>query len=146
MAFFQTVKRGQRYLERWPLHPKLAAIFPENRVIIATRFAQKAMPFLAVFAVVWQQLFAKGNNVAFSAAILTALFALCLPFQGLYWLGKRANTKLPPQSAVKFQEIFSRLQEKQVTLTPIEQPGYGDLADLLQKAEKHLGASFWDDL
>ena len=70
MAFFQTVKRGQRYLERWPLHPKLAAIFPENRVIIATRFAQKAMPFLAVFAVVWQQLFAKGNNVAFSGAVL----------------------------------------------------------------------------
>lgn len=146
MAFFQTVKRGQRYLERWSSHPKLAAIFPENRVIGATKFAQKAMPFLAVFAVVWQQLFSKGNNVAFAAAVLTALFALCLPFQGLYWLGKRANTKLPPQSAVKFQEIFSRLKNKGEILTPNEQPDFGDLADLLQKAEKHLGKSFWEEL
>lgn len=146
MAFFRTLKRGQRYLERWPLHPKLAAIFPENRVIMATRFAQKAMPFLAVFAVVWQQIFSKGNNVAFSAAVLTALFALCLPFQGLYWLGKRANTKLPPQSAVNFQEVFSRLKKKQVGLLPIEQPTYADLAELLQKASEHLDKNFWEEL
>ena len=47
-SFFSTLKRGQIYLQTWPLEAKLGIIFPENRIIKATKFAQKFMPFMAV--------------------------------------------------------------------------------------------------
>lgn len=146
MGFFRFIKQGQKYADTWLMHPTLGAIFPENRIIRATKFAQKFMPFLAVFSVVWQQIYAKTNNTAFSIAILTALFALCIPFQGLYWLGKRAQTALPTQSAVKFQQISQQLQQKNVAIKKVENPTYQDLAELLRLAEKHLGAEFWQEL
>ena len=90
-SFFSTLKQGQIYLQTWPLEAKLGIIFPENRIIKATKFAQKFMPFMAVFAVVWQQLYAKMDLTALAIAILTALCALVMPLQGLYWLGKRAK-------------------------------------------------------
>ena len=49
-SFFSTLKRGQIYLQTWPLEAKLGIIFPENRIIKATKFAQKFMPFMAVFS------------------------------------------------------------------------------------------------
>ncbi len=47
-SFFSTLKQGQIYLQTWPLEAKLGMIFPENRIIKATKFAQKFMPFMAV--------------------------------------------------------------------------------------------------
>ncbi|MFQ1050595.1 terminus macrodomain insulation protein YfbV [Avibacterium paragallinarum] len=146
MNFFTALKQGQIYLNTWPLIPKLGMIFPENRVIKATKFAQKLMPFLAVFALVWQQIYAKGEIMAFAAAILTALFALCLPLQGLYWLGKRASSPLPAKSAVQFSVIFSQLEKAGCVLAKVDQQTYQDLAQLLHKAQKHLPADFWQSL
>ena len=105
MAFFSIFKQGQIYLNTWPLEAKLGIIFPENRIMKATSFAQKFMPFVAVFAILWQQFYAKNDLMAFSIAILTALFALLIPFQGLYWLGKRANTPLEHQSSLSFHVL-----------------------------------------
>lgn len=146
MGFFSLIKQGQKYADTWLMSPILGAIFPENRVIQSTKFAQKLMPFVAVFSIVWQQIYAKNNNMAFSIAVLTALFALCIPFQGLYWLGKRAKTQLPPQSAVKFQQIFQQLAQKNITLQNRDNPTYQDLAELLRLADKHLGAEFWQGI
>ena len=106
MSLLKLLKNGQHYLKSWPLEIKLGAIFPENRVIKTTIFAQRFMPFLAVFSIVWQQFYARTDYMALAVAVLTALFALCLPLQGLYWLGKRAQCKLPSQSAVAFWRIF----------------------------------------
>ena len=39
-SFFSTLKQGQIYLQTWPLEAKLGIIFPENRIIKATKFAQ----------------------------------------------------------------------------------------------------------
>ena len=33
-SFFSTLKRGQIYLQTWPLEAKLGIIFPENRIIL----------------------------------------------------------------------------------------------------------------
>lgn len=77
MAFFSIFKQGQIYLNTWPLEAKLGIIFPENRIMKATSFAQKFMPFVAVFAILWQQFYAKNDLMAFSIAILTA-FLPCL--------------------------------------------------------------------
>lgn len=146
LNMFKRLKKGQQYADTWVLHPVLGAIFPENRIIKSTKFAQKIMPFVAVFSIVWQQFASKGNDVAFSASILTALFALCLPLQGLYWLGKRAEQALPEQSAVQFQQIFMQLTQQGVSLTQVENPTYQDLALLLRKAQQHLPESFWQEL
>nr|WP_311461740.1 terminus macrodomain insulation protein YfbV [uncultured Aggregatibacter sp.] len=147
MGFYRTLKIGQQYLNSWPLEPKLGAIFPENRVIKATLFAQKMMPFLAVLFVVWQQIYARGDNMALAVAVLSALFALCLPLQGFYWLGKRAQTALSPQSAVGFHHVLEKLKEKQEVIPNFsDKPTYLDLAKLLNLAQKKLPRDFWQEL
>ena len=147
MGFYRTLKVGQHYLNIWPLEPKLGAIFPENRVIKATLFAQKMMPFLAVLFVVWQQIYARGDNMALAVAVLSALFALCLPLQGVYWLGKRAQTELSPQSEVGFHHVLEKLKEKQEVIPNFsDKPTYLDLANLLKMAQKKLPRDFWQAL
>ncbi|MDO4429889.1 MAG: terminus macrodomain insulation protein YfbV [Lonepinella koalarum] len=139
-------KKGQDYADTWVLHPKLGAIFPENRIIKSTKFAQKYMPFVAVFAIVWQQFSSKGNEIAFAAAVLTAVFALAIPLQGLYWLGKRSTQVLPTQSAVKFHQIAEQLEKHNIIISKVEKPTYFDLALLLKKAEQFLSPDFWEEL
>ena len=146
-SFFSTLKQGQVYLQTWPLEAKLGMIFPENRIIKATKFAQKFMPFMAVFAVVWQQLYAKADLTAFSLAILTALCALAMPFQGLYWLGKRANLPLEPQSSQWFYEISERLRKQHESLLTVQdKPTYQHLAEVLRKAQQKLDKAFWQEI
>ncbi|PJG82724.1 terminus macrodomain insulation protein YfbV [Caviibacterium pharyngocola] len=147
MSFFTTLKTGQRYLKLWPLEPKLGMIFPENRIIRATGFAQKLMPFFAVFAVVWQQIYAKSDIGALAVAVLTAVFALCLPLQGLYWLGKRADTPLSAQSAVWFEKICVLLRQQNEVIMPLNgAPTYLDLAQVLRKTQQKLDRDFWQNL
>ncbi|WP_386686507.1 MULTISPECIES: terminus macrodomain insulation protein YfbV [unclassified Lonepinella] len=146
MTLFKTLQQGQTYQKTWILHPKLNQIFPENRIIKATKFAQTLMPFIAVFAIVWQQFFVPHSHVGLAAAVLTALFALCIPLQGLYWLGKRSQTTLPKQTAVKFQQISEQLEKKGIALPLPKNPTYQDLAFLLNKANQHLSDEFWQDL
>ena len=107
--------QGQKYLETWVLHPKLSIIFPENRVIKATKFAQKVMPFMAVFAIVWQQLYAKSDIIALAAAI--------------------------------FYRICEILKQAKINLPNIPKtPKYQDLAEVLNKAHKHLNDTFWNGI
>ena len=147
MSLLKLLKNGQHYLKSWPLEIKLGAIFPENRVIKTTIFAQRFMPFLAVFSIVWQQFYARTDYMALAVAVLTALFALCLPLQGLYWLGTRAQCKLPSQSAVAFLRIFEFLKEKNESLPNFPRdPTYQDLAVLLNIARKKLDSNFWQEL
>ncbi|MGV6989300.1 terminus macrodomain insulation protein YfbV [Testudinibacter sp. P80/BLE/0925] len=146
MHLFTTFKLGQHYLETWPQQAKLGMIFPENRVIRAVRFAQKAMPAIAVAAIVWQQIALPGNQMALAAAVLTALFALSFPLQGLWWLGKRAQQPLAESAKQAYQKIASLLQQQQVYLILAEKPTFMDLAKILKSADKHLSADFWEEL
>lgn len=147
MSFFTILKQGQHYLNTWPQEAKLAMIFPENRVINSTKFAQKLMPFIAVFTLVWQQITTPSDLLAFSIAILTALFALSLPLQGLYWLGKRAITPLNTQSAVWFRDICERLKKLHEPLPYVEdKPTYQHLAEVLKKAQARLDRAFWQEI
>ena len=146
-SFFSTLKQGQIYLQTWPLEAKLGMIFPENRIIKATKFAQKFMPFMAVFAVVWQQLYAKADLTALAIAILTALCALVIPLQGLYWLGKRAKSPLEPQSSQWFYELSERLRKQHESLPIVQdKPTYQHLAEVLQKAQQKLDKAFWQEI
>ena len=134
-SFFSTLKRGQIYLQTWPLEAKLGIIFPENRIIKATKFAQKFMPF------------AKTDLTALAIAILTALCALVMPLQGLYWLGKRAKSPLEPQSSQWFYEISERLRKQHESLPTVQdKPTYQHLAEVLQKAQQKLDKAFWQEI
>lgn len=100
--FFSLFRRGQHYSKTWPLEKRLAPVFVENRVIKMTRYAIRFMPPIAVFTLCWQ--IALGGQLG--PAVATALFALSLPMQGLWWLGKRFLSRhYPLQSLTGFMKF-----------------------------------------
>ncbi|MBY4839493.1 DUF412 domain-containing protein [Pantoea sp. DY-15] len=142
-GWFGLFQRGQRYMKTWPADKRLAPVFPENRVVNATRFAIRFMPPLAIFTLTWQ--IAMGGQLG--PAIATALFACSLPMQGLWWLGKRSVTPLPPTLLQWFHEVRSKLQEAGQAIAPVDgKPTYQSLADVLKRAFKQLDRTFLDDL
>ena len=81
---------------------------------------------------------------ALAIAILTALCALVMPLQGLYWLGKRAKSPLEPQSSQWFYDISERLRKQHESLPTVQdKPTYQHLAEVLQKAQQKLDKAFW---
>ncbi|ASY77874.1 DUF412 domain-containing protein [Pectobacterium parvum] len=143
ISWLQLLQRGQHYMKTWPAEKRLAPVFPENRVARATRFGIRIMPPLAVFTLTWQ--IALGGQLG--PAIATALFACSLPLQGLWWLGRRSVTPLPPTLAQWFHEIRHKLVESGQALAPLEEaPTYQALADVLKRAFNQLDKTFLDDL
>ena len=142
-GLFRALRLGKRYAATWPAVKQLAPVFPENRVIKSTQFGIRFMPPLSVFTLTWQ--IALGG--ALGPAVATALFACSLPLQGLWWLGKRSVTPLPPSVLSWFYEVRSKLQEAGQALAPVEgKPDYQALADTLKRAFKQLDKTFLDDL
>ena len=132
--FFSLFRRGQHYAKTWPMEKRLAPMFIENRTIRATRYAIRFMPPIAL-----------GGQLG--PAVATALFALSLPMQGLWWLGKRSVTPLPPSILHWFYEVRGKLEEAGQALAPVEgKPDYQALADTLKRAFKQLDKTFLDDL
>ena len=141
--FFSLFRRGQHYAKTWPMEKRLAPMFIENRTIRATRYAIRFMPPVAIFTLCWQ--IALGGQLG--PAVATALFALSLPMQGLWWLGKRSITPLPPSILHWFYEVRGKLEEAGQALAPVEgKPDYQALADTLKRAFKQLDKTFLDDL
>lgn len=131
---------GQKYMTEWPMHPQLTPIFPENRVIKATKFAITVMPAVAVISVLMQIAFV--NYAGLPQAMIMALFALSLPLQGLWWLGKRRETQLPPALAGWYREIHEKLVSEGDGVKPIKaRPRYKELAQILNRAFKQLDRS-----
>ena len=141
VSFFSLFNRGQHYAKTWPLDKRLAPVFIENRIIRATRYAIRIMPPIAIFTLCWQ--IALGGQLG--PAVATALFALSLPMQGLWWLGKRSVTPLPPSILNWFYECAVNCRSGQA-LAPVEgKPDYQALADTLKRAFKQLDKTFLDD-
>ena len=146
-SFFSTLKQGQIYLQTWPLEAKLGMIFPENRIIKATKFAQKFMPFMAVFSMVWQQLYAKTDLTALAIAILTALLCVSDAITRLILVGETCKITLEPQSSQWFYEISERLRKQHESLPTVQdKPTYQHLAEVLQKAQQKLDKAFWQEI
>lgn len=139
-GFLFRFRDGQTYMDAWPERKELAPIFPEQRVIKATKFAVKVMPAVAVISVLTQMAF--NNAAGLPQAIIIALFALSMPLQGFWWLGNRANTKLPPALINWYRELYQKIIGSGTALEPIKQrPCYKDLANVLNKAFKLLDRS-----
>lgn len=132
-----SLKDGQKYMETWPMRKELSAIFPEQRIIKATRFGIKVMPAIAAISVLTQMAF--NNYSALPQAIVVALFALSMPLQSMWWLGNRSNTQLPPSLASWYREIHQKISESGCALEPAKsRPRYKELAQILNRAFRHL--------
>ncbi|GAA0347896.1 terminus macrodomain insulation protein YfbV [Bowmanella denitrificans] len=134
-------KDGQAYMQLWPMQPELYGLFPECRVIAATRFSLRFMPPLAVL-VAFIHVNTFGND-ALPQAIALAAFFLSLPMQGLLWLGHRANQSLPPAMQGWYREIHQKMRQQGCQLQEIKnKPRYMELAALLRKAFDELDRVF----
>jgi len=141
--WFHILQRGQHYMKTWPADKRLAVVFPENRITKATQFGVRFMPPLAIFTLCWQ--IALGGQLG--PAIATALFACSLPLHGLWWLGQRSATPLPPSLLQWFHEVRDKLAEAGQALEAVEgTPTYQALATVLKRAFKQLDKTFLDDL
>ncbi|WED22636.1 DUF412 domain-containing protein [Vibrio sp. JC009] len=131
---------GQKYMDVWPLRKELSPIFPENRIIKATKFGIKVMPAVAAISILIQMSF--QNYQAMPQAIVVALFAISLPLQGMWWLGSRSNTKLPPALAGWYRELHQKITESGYALEPVKSnPRYKELANILNRAFRQLDRS-----
>lgn len=136
-GLIQSLKSGQKYMNTWPMRKELSPLFPEQRIIKATRFGVKVMPAVAAISVLFQMSF--QNMQAMPQAIVIALFAISLPLQGMWWLGNRSNTKLPPALAGWYRELHQKVLESGFALEPIKaKPRYKELAIILNRAFRQL--------
>ncbi|MCE0496195.1 terminus macrodomain insulation protein YfbV [Vibrio salinus] len=143
VGIVHSLKDGQKYMDTWPLRKELSAIFPEHRIIKATKFGLKVMPAVAAISVLTQMVF--HNIGAMPQAIVVALFAISLPLQGMWWLGNRANTRLPPSLASWYRELHQKIIESGFALEPArKQPRYKELAFILNRAFRQLDKSVWE--
>lgn len=135
------LQQGQSYMQRWPMKKELAAMFPENNIITATKLGFKVMPALAVLTLFLQLQFA--DLAQWPSSIAIALLFVTLPIQGLYWLGKRSGELLPVALASWYHELHKGLVEKGCELTPaVKNPRYTELADILSSAFKRMDKAF----
>jgi hypothetical protein len=140
-VFTDTLYKGQHYMQRWPMKKELAALFPENRIIAATKLGFKTMPPLAILTVMMQYLY--GDIQQLPASIAIALLLITLPMQGLFWLGKRSSELLPVSLANWYHELYQGLVTQGCELAPaVKKPHYSELADILENAFKRMDKAF----
>lgn len=135
------LKDGQVYMQTWPMKKELYPLFPECRVISATRFSIKVMPALAVIsAAAIINHFGPGH---IPQAIAVAAFFISMPLQGMLWLGHRSNQVLPPAMQGWYKEIHYKMQVQGCALRETKaNPKYMELARLLKTAFDELDRVF----
>lgn len=143
---YSTLQAGQRYLNTLPNQKKLNLFMPDYRLVRLVKFASRAMPAFACFAMIWQYGFADPEQSITANATLTALFALSIPFQGLFWLGRRAKSPLPLSLLDWYEDLRQKLIKENHKIADQAMPSYQDFANLLQLAEKTWGNQYFDEL
>lgn len=135
------LKDGQQYMQTWPMQPQLYSMFPEARVVSATKFSIKVMPALSVISVA-TLVNVQGVEQLPQILALGAFF-LSLPLQGLIWLGHRSNQTLPPSLKSWYLDIHHKMQAQGCALqSPKSRPKYNELAKLLKTAFDELDKAF----
>ncbi|MBD1389224.1 DUF412 domain-containing protein [Neiella sp. HB171785] len=138
MKITQVFVDGQDYMRAWPMRAELAVLMPENRIIDLTRKAQLWIPLFAVLTV--SMPIAMGLTDMVPSAIASALLMLSLPLQGLYWLGKRSQSPLPPGLRSWYRDLHQSMAEQGCQQVPkvASAPKFYDLAVTLKHAFEKL--------
>ncbi|GAA0852579.1 terminus macrodomain insulation protein YfbV [Aliiglaciecola litoralis] len=132
---------GQDYMKIWPMKKELNSLFPEGRVISATKFSISVMPPVAVLSVFALVNFNGEHFIP--QAIAVGAFFLSLPLQGLMWLGYRSKQTLPPAMRAWYQEIQHKMRLEGVVVSQQRSiPRYKELAILLKTAFNELDKVF----
>jgi uncharacterized membrane protein YfbV (UPF0208 family) len=135
------IQQGQSYMKTWPMQKQLYGLFPECRIIAATKFGLKIMPALAVLTVAVQFHFMGSSQLP--QALTLGIFFLSLPVQGLIWLGFRSQKLLPPTMKAWYQDIYLKMQQQGCALEGQRaQPRFQELASLLRTAFSELDKAF----
>ncbi|MDA3978765.1 terminus macrodomain insulation protein YfbV [Gallibacterium sp. AGMB14963] len=146
---FKTIKLGISYADAWSKLSrlkKLNMIFPEPRIIKATRFAQQLLMPLLLFTLGWQYFMLGYSIASFASTLLTIIFLCSLPLQGFYWLGKRAQKPLNSATLTWYEKIYQQVSLYEALPPMPDKPTFYHLVMLLQRAEKRLDTSFWEDI
>lgn len=129
----------------WPMQKQLYALFPECRIIAATKFGMKVMPAVAVIVVAIQLQYLGTEVLAQSFTM--GLFFLSLPIQGILWLGHRSEQELPPQISSWYKDIHAKMLQQGCHLQRQKaKPTFKELAVLLRTAFKELDKAFTKNL
>lgn len=143
--FPEYLRDGQDYMRVWPMQKQLYALFPECRIIAATKFGMMVMPPIAAIVVATQLQFI--GMEALPSALTIGIFFFSLPVQGLLWLGHRSQKELPPQILAWYKEIYQKVRAEGCELEQIKRkPRFKELAVLLQAAFKQLDKAFTKNL
>jgi uncharacterized protein len=139
--FFSILKKGYYFSKQWPVKSELNSLFIENKIIFLTSLASRYLPILAVVTAYIQYSLLGSDFLPQIIAMM--LFIATLPLQGLYWLGIRSNTKLPPSHAAWLKQICDKMQQQGLELPRFKQPSrYIDLAKVLQQAFRQMDKAF----
>jgi uncharacterized membrane protein YfbV (UPF0208 family) len=118
------------------MQKQLFGLFPECRIIAATKFGFKVMPALAVMTVAIQLHFLGAEKLP--QALTLGIFFLSLPVQGL-----RSQKTLPPAMRSWYQEIYTKMQQQGCALEGLKsKPRFQELAMLLKTAFAELDKAF----
>jgi uncharacterized membrane protein YfbV (UPF0208 family) len=144
-TFLTLLNDGHNYSKVWPRNYRLGALFPEPRVIKATQLGITVMPLMAVISVSVQLSYLGPEYLPL--ALTFALFLLSMPVQGLYWLGKRANTQLPPALASWYREIYGKMIAEGVEpKVSLSKPKYLELGYLLKDVFERMDKAFSQEI
>lgn len=91
MNLIKLLKNGQEYMRIFPKEAHLKITFPEIKIMTLTHYSIRFMPPSAILIFLWQYFM----HAPFVLSLITILFALSIPIQGLFFLGKRAQMRLP---------------------------------------------------
>ncbi len=146
----RTITEGRRYLDIWPEHPVLNAIFKEGRVRYVLKAGNYIIPPFIFFILVWNFIqggglkgvdFVYTQKINWPVSLVCILFLIALPLQGFYWAGKRARTKLNPKQILFYNDLCEQLKKEKIT-----DPVMYDLAVLINEGLKKLGPEILDKL
>lgn len=141
MNLVKIFKSGQTYMSICPQDRELAYSFPELKIINYIKTATKFLPPLIVGLIVWQYYM----NAQIAVTSITILFALSLPIQGIFWLGKRSQSPLPLNLVDCYNHIRTQLISKNVLANSKKNDNkltFEDFMNLLNLAKIHLGSYF----
>lgn len=135
MNLIKLIQNGQNYMRICPKDKRLSMTFPEIKLIKLTQYAIRFMPPLSIAIFIWQYYM----HAELATCVITSLFALSLPVQGVLWLGKRAKSALPLNLLDWFNQLRFHLINNNIIANKPVKPTFIELMQLLNLAQTHIG-------
>jgi uncharacterized protein len=141
MNLITTFKAGHRYMKLCPMDKQLTHSFPELKIINHIKTANKYLPPIIIGLLLWQYFM----PAQIAVTIITILFTLSMPLQGIFWLGKRALSPLPLNLIDCYNQLKLKLIAKKVIAensTDDNKLTFEAFMNIINLAKLHLGDYF----